>query len=253
MGHTVGEAARLSGQTVRTLHHYDRIGLLTPAGRTPSGYRNYSDADLERLRQIITYRELGFALEEIAALLDDPDADTRTHLARQHRLVTERIDRLRAVARSLEHLMEADTMDLDLTAAQRLELFGGFDVEAHTEQARGRWGRTPAWDQSRHRTGSHTARDWQRIKDESDRIYRALARAMDEGAPADGPAATDLAQAHRDHITRWFYECTPEIHRGLGRMYVEDPRFTATLDAYGQGLSAYLCAAFAANADRREP
>ncbi|WP_028647689.1 TipAS antibiotic-recognition domain-containing protein [Nocardiopsis sp. CNT312] len=219
MGHAAGEAARLSGQTVHALHHYDRIGLLTPAGRTPSGYRDCSDTDLER----------------------------------QHRLATERIDRLRTVARALEHLLEADTVELDLTAAQRLELFGDFDVDTHTEQARRRWGSTPAWEQSCRRTGSRTAQDWQRIKDESDRIYRALAHAMDGGAPPDGPVATDLAQAHRDHITRWFYDCAPEVHRGLGRMYVEDPRFTAALDTYGRGLSAYLCAAFAANADRREP
>ncbi|WP_017597593.1 MerR family transcriptional regulator [Nocardiopsis lucentensis] len=252
MGHTVGEVARISGQTVRTLHHYDRIGLLVPAERTPSGYRNYSGADLERLRQILTYRELGFGLDEIAALLDDPAIDTRAHLARQHQLVTERIDRLRTVAHALERLMEADTMGLDLTAEERLELFGDFDVDARTAEAEQRWGHTDAWAQSQRRTSRHTKQDWERHNAEAERIYRDLARAMAEGVPPDSTTAMDLAEHHRDHITRWFYECTPQIHRGLGQLYVDDARFTTTIDARAEGLSAYLRDAFAANADRLE-
>ncbi|WP_116246989.1 MerR family transcriptional regulator [Nocardiopsis sp. FIRDI 009] len=252
MGHSVGEVARISGQTVRTLHHYDRIGLLVPAERTPSGYRSYSEADLERLRQILTYRELGFGLDQIAALLDDPSTDTRAHLARQHRLVTERIDRLRTVARALERLMEADSMGLDLTAEERLELFGDFDVDAHTAEAERRWGHTDAWARSQRRVGRYTRQDWERHNAEAEKIYRALARAMSEGVPADSATAMDLAERHRRHITRWFYDCTPQIHRGLGELYVTDTRFTATIDAHADGLSTYLRDAFAANADRLE-
>lgn len=252
MGHTVGEVARMSGQTVRTLHHYDRIGLLVPAGRTPSGYRSYSDEDLERLRQILTYRELGFGLDRIAVLLDDPAADTRAHLARQHRLVTERIERLRTMARSIERLMEADTMELNLTAAERLELFGDFDVDAHSEEARRRWGGSKAYARSQRRVGTYTKADWERINAEGEEIYLALARAMADGRAPDSPAAMDLSERHRAYITRWFYDCTTGIHRGLGQLYADDERFTATVDAHAEGLSAYLREAFAANAARQE-
>lgn len=252
MGHTVGEAARMSGQTVRTLHHYDRIGLLVPAGRTPAGYRSYSDEDLERLRQILTYRELGFGLDRIAALLDDPAADARAHLARQHRLVTERIERLRTMARGIERLMEADTMRLDLTPAERLELFGDFDVDAHSEEARRRWGGTEAYARSQRRVGSYTKADWERLNAEGEEIYLALAAAMNDGQAPDSPAVMDLAERHRAHITRWFYDCTTCVHRGLGRLYVDDERFTATVDAHAEGLSVYLREAFAANAARQE-
>ena len=79
----VGEVAALAGVTVRTLHHYDRIGLLSPSGRTAAGYRQYAPADLDRLHQVLLYRELGFPLEEVAALLDDPSADHVEHLRRQ--------------------------------------------------------------------------------------------------------------------------------------------------------------------------
>ncbi|WP_306368210.1 MerR family transcriptional regulator [Nocardiopsis sp. CC223A] len=252
MGRTVGEVARLSGQTVRTLHHYDRIGLLVPAERTPSGYRSYSDGDLERLRRILTYRELGFGLEEIAEILDDPAADTRAHLLRQHGLVTDRIERLRALARSLELLLEADAMELNITPEERLELFGDFDVDAHSAEAERRWGGCEAYAQSQRKVGSYTREDWRRNQAEAAEIHRALADAMAEGAPADGERAMDLAERHRAHITRWFYDCTTEIHRGLGALYVDDERFTATIDADAPGLSRYLREAFAANADRRE-
>lgn len=82
--HPVGEVARLAGVTVRTLHHYDEIGLLRPTGRSAAGYRLYDRADLERLQQILCYRELGFELDKIAAILDDPDTDPVDHLRRQH-------------------------------------------------------------------------------------------------------------------------------------------------------------------------
>ncbi|MDE3722175.1 MerR family transcriptional regulator [Nocardiopsis sp. N85] len=252
MGRTVGEVARLSGQTVRTLHHYDRIGLLVPAERTPSGYRSYDDEDLERLRRILTYRELGFGLEEIAELIDDPTADTRAHLRRQHRLVTEHIERLRAVARGLEHLMEADTMQLNITPEERLELFGDFDVDTHAEEAERRWGGSDAYERSRRTVSAYTKEDWKRNQAEAAEISRALAAAMAEGAPAHGERAMDLAELHRAYVTRWFYDCTTEIHRGLGALYVDDERFTATIDAHAEGLSRYLRDAFAANADRQE-
>src|SRR5262245_44379930 len=103
MSYPVGKVAELAGVTVRTLHHYDEIGLLSPGDRSPAGYRQYREADLERLQQVLYYRELGFSLEEIAAILDDPDAGPATHLRRQHRLLTERIDRLKAMVAAVEY------------------------------------------------------------------------------------------------------------------------------------------------------
>src|SRR5215217_5827672 len=97
----VGEVAALAGVTVRTLHHYDRIGLLSPSGRTSSGYRQYAAADLDRLHQVLLYRELGFSLEEVADLLSD-DADPEAHLRRQHRLLRDRLDRTQQMVAAVE-------------------------------------------------------------------------------------------------------------------------------------------------------
>src|SRR5215217_468980 len=109
----VGEVATLAGVTVRTLHHYDRIGLLSPSARSSSGYRLYASADLDRLHRVLLYRELGFSLEDVAALLDD--ADPVEHLRRQHRLLLERLDRTQAMVAAAEKEMEARTMGISLT------------------------------------------------------------------------------------------------------------------------------------------
>ncbi|MFJ1828421.1 MerR family transcriptional regulator, partial [Streptomyces sp. NPDC088178] len=98
MDHSVGQVAGFDGVTVRTLHPYDGIGLLSPGGRSHTGHRRYDDADLDRLQQILFHRELGFPLDEIAVLLDDPAADPQEHLRRQYRLLTGRIAELRKMA-----------------------------------------------------------------------------------------------------------------------------------------------------------
>src|ERR1041384_5762915 len=115
MEYTVGQLAAVAGITVRTLHHYDEIGLLRPSLRSAAGYRRYVEPDLERLQQVLFYRELGFSLEEIATILDDPDADAATHLRRQHRLLRERIARLEAMVTAVEFTMEAQKMGMALT------------------------------------------------------------------------------------------------------------------------------------------
>ena len=87
---------------------------------------------------------------------------------------------------------------------------------------------------------------WEAIRGESDEIYQAFAQLMTAGTPATDPAAADLVDRHRDHISRWFYECTPQIHAGLGQMYVADARFTENFDATAKGLASYMSRAIAA-------
>ena len=116
MGYTVGEVAKVAGVTVRTLHHYEKIGLLAQARRSPSGYRVYDDTDLERLQQILFYRELGFSLDHIAAALASPK-DAVEHLAYQHSLVLERIQDLRGLVAAIERAMEDKKMGTTPTPA----------------------------------------------------------------------------------------------------------------------------------------
>jgi MerR family transcriptional regulator, thiopeptide resistance regulator len=248
----VGEVAALAGVTVRTLHHYDRIGLLSPSGRTPAGYRQYSPADLDRLHQVLLYRELGFPLEEVATLLDDPSADPAEHLRRQHRLLLDRLDRTQAMVAAVEKEMEARAMGISLTPEERFEVFGEHDPARYEAEAEERWGDTEAWAQSQRRTRAYGKDDWVRIKAEMEDIGNRFVAALRSGAPPDSEEAMDVAELNRQHISRNFYECSPEMHAALGRMYVEDERFTATYEAMAPGLAQYVSTAVQANAARQE-
>ncbi len=251
MSWTVGELARLAGITVRTLHHYDRIGLVRPSERTSAGYRSYDGRDLDRLQQVLVYRELGFPLEEVATLLDDPAADPLAHLRRQHRLLRERLERTQAAVAAVEKEMEARQMGIQLTPEERFEVFGDADPVQYDAEAEERWGETEAWAESRRRVSSYGKDDWLRIKDEAADVERRFAEALRDGVPADSAPALDLAEEHRQHISRWFYDCPPEMHAGLGRMYVEDERFTAHYEQLAPGLARYVSTAVQANAARQ--
>ena len=246
----VGDLARLSHVSVRTLHHYDGIGLLTPSARSAAGYRLYSDADLRRLRQILFYRELGFALEEIADILADSAAGTDDHLRRQHRLLRERRARDATLLGAIEREMEARKMGIALTPEEQFEIFGTDKLAEYTEEAKQRWGDTDAWKQSARRTAAYTKEDWIAIKSEADANITGFAEAMRAGEPATGTVAMDLAEAHRQHLSRWFYDCDYQMHRGLAELYVSDPRYMAEYDKIEPGFSGYVHDAILANADR---
>jgi DNA-binding transcriptional MerR regulator len=247
----VGEVAALAGVTVRTLHHYDRIGLLSPSGRTAAGYRRYSAADLDRLHQVLLYRELGFPLEEVATLLDDPSADPAEHLRRQHRLLRDRLERTQAMVAAVEKEMEAMTMGISLTPEERFELFGDWLPEEYEQEAEERWGDTEAWSQSQARTRSYTKEDWVRVQAEGEQVEARMAEALRAGVAPDSPQAMDLAEEARQQISRNFYDCSPQMHAGIGRMYVEDERFTAHYERRAPGLAQWVSTAVQANAARQ--
>ncbi|PWR06239.1 MerR family transcriptional regulator [Micromonospora acroterricola] len=251
MAYTVGQVARVAGVTVRTLHHYDEIGLLSPSGRTPAGYRRYDDADLERLQLVLYYRELGFPLEEIAAIIDDPAADPAAHLRRQHELLTVRIKRLQEMVTAIEFAMEASKLNIPLTPEERFEVFGDFNPEEHEAEAEQRWGDTEAYRESNRRVSRYGKDDWLRIKAENEDWGRRMTEVLASGVPADSPEAMELAEEHRQIISRWFYECSYEVHTGLADMYMADERFTRHYENTAPGLAAYLNEAIHANAISR--
>ena len=252
--HTVGDVARMSGVTVRTLHHYDEIGLLSPSERTEAGYRLYSPADLEHLRRILFYRELDFPLNRIAEILAESGPDGSGNgddqLRRQHALLRGRRARTDALLQAIEYEMEAREMGISLTPEEQLEIFGTDKLEEHQREARERWGETDAWKESQRRSAAYTKEDWIKIKGEADASIHAFAEAMRAGEPATSEPAMDLAEAHRLHIGRWFYECSHAAHRGLAELYVSDPRYTKTYDEIEPGFAHYVHDAIVANAAR---
>lgn len=240
VGYSVGKVAAIAGVTVRTLHHYDAIGLLSPSGRSATDHRRYAVADLARLQQILFYRELGFPLEEIAAILDDPHTDAVGHLRRQHALLNERIARLQALVAAVARALEAQTMGISLTPEEQFEVFGEFKPAEYAAEVEQRWGETDAYQQSQRRAARYGKSDWQQIKAESDAIEQDFAAALAAGIQPADARATALALQHRQQISRWFYDCSPAMHRALAEMYIADSRFAAHYDAIAPGLARYV-------------
>jgi DNA-binding transcriptional MerR regulator len=247
--YSVGQVARLAGVTIRTLHHYGEVGLLVPSARSEAGYRLYSGADLDRLARILRYRELGFALDAIATLLDDPVIDPVTHLRRQHALLAQRLARAQAMLGAIEKELEAAMSGIDLTSEEKLAIFGeGYDESWETE-ARERWGDTDAWRQSRERTATFTKDDWLRYRAETDALHSRLVAGFRTGSSPDSREAMELAEEHRRWVGR-MWDCSPEMHRGLADMYLADERFTKTYEDLAPGLAQWLHDAIHANAAR---
>ena len=136
--YTVGQVAGLAGVTVRTLHHYDEIGLLPPSGRAANGYRTYTAVDVARLQRVLSWRELGFDLEQVAAMVatDGSGAAVQNQLRAQHSQLLTRIERLQAVAATVAKTLEAHEMGINLTPAEMLEVFGEHDPTGHVEEAK---------------------------------------------------------------------------------------------------------------------
>ena len=141
-------------------------------------------------------------------------------------------------------------MGITLDPHEIREVFGDHDPTEHADEARERWGDTDAYRQSHARTSAYDKDDWLRVKAEADELERRFAAAKSAGLPADDPAVRALAEEHRQQISRDFYECSPEMHRGLAELYVSDERFAAHYEAVAPGLAQYVHDAVQANAAR---
>jgi DNA-binding transcriptional MerR regulator len=246
----VSEVARLAHVTVRTLHHYDEIGLLVPSERRANGYRLYGRADLERLQQILVLRELEFGLDAIRGLLAAPAHERLLAMRAQRELLQDRLHRTEIVIRAVDRILKAMEEDETMTTESMFEGFEGFDGGPHAEEARERWGDTEAYRESTRRTKRYTKEDWARIQAEGEEPVAALAALMKAGARPTDPAARDAAERARRHIDRWFYPCSHELHANLAAMYEADPRFGDHYESRAPGLRDFVVAAIRANAAR---
>jgi DNA-binding transcriptional MerR regulator len=246
----VGEVARLAHVSVRTLHHYDEIGLLEPSGRSEAGYRLSTAEDLERLQHVLFYREIGFGLEEIRDLMADPAFDRRRALATQRDLLEKQARRLEAMLGLIDKTLAAQKDGIPMGHEEMFEVFGDFDPSEYEDEVKDRWGETEACKESAQRTRRYTKDDWRRFKAESDVVNATVAALMDEGVAPDDPRAMDAVERHRLLIDAWFYPCSHEMHAQLAQMYVAGPRFAATYEKIHPGMARYVCDAIAANATR---
>ena len=234
---TVSEVSRLTGISVRTLHHYDAIGLLHPAAVTKAGYRMYDDAALCRLQSILLFRELEFPLKEIKTMLDSPSFDPSEALSQQIQLLElkrRHIDELISFAREIQ---EKGVKPMAFHA------FDNKDLEQYKAEVKERWGETRAYQEYEQKQ-----RDGQDFAAGTEQLMGALAKlgSMKE-LPPDDPQVQEQVGVLQRVITENFYTCTPEILSGLGEMYTADERFRENIDhAGGEGTAEFARRAIAA-------
>ena len=220
---TVSQVSALTGVSVRTLHHYDAIGLLKPSRITEAGYRLYDGFALERLHSILLFRELGFSLEEIRQILDDPGFDPMEALEKQIALLEEKRARLEAMIRQAKRFREKGTIEM------KKETF-----DTYAREAEKRWGKTEAWKEYAKKSEGRTREREQSLMD----IFRRLG-ALRQGDPASQDAQA-LVKELQSYITAHYYTCTPQILKGLGQMYAAGGEFTENIDkAGGPGTAVF--------------
>ncbi|AVP64524.1 MerR family transcriptional regulator [Clostridium botulinum] len=242
MHYKVKEVADMAGISVRMLHHYDKIGLLKPESINTAGYRLYSNKNLDRLQQILFFKELNFPLQEIKIILDSPNFNRKEALKTHRQLLLEKKIRLEKIIQSVDKTINCIEGGIKM---DKKEVLGAFDmtkIEEHqkkySKEVKEKYGNTSAYKESNEKTSKYTKEDWNNIMKDWDKIYKKLVNLMDRD-----PGHKEVQEAvhdFRNHISKNFYSCTPEIFRGLGDLYVNDERFTSNIDKYKVGLSKFL-------------
>lgn len=244
---TVGQLADLVGVTVRTLHHYHEVGLLTPSNRTPSGYRLYSPGDVTRLQLIVVYRRLELPLDEIAVLLKD-NTNLAEHLRRQRASVVNRLSEMNRLVSAIDSALEAAMNNNEQEPHAYKDVFGDTFDDWRNEAAT-TWGDTEAFRQSNERTASFSHEDWESVKNNGEVINAAFIDALRAGADPSSDQAMAAAEQHRIGIEQ-FFTCNYEMHQELAETYLSDERFFAYYETRAAGLAQYVRDAIFANAER---
>lgn len=229
---TVHEVSKFTGVSVRTLHHYDAIGLLKPTEVTEAGYRLYDDAALGRLQIILMFRELRFPLKEIKKIMDSPGFDREEALAQQIRLLEmqrEHIGGLIAFAREIQE-KGVDRMSFDA--------FRNEEMEQYAEEVRERWGDTDAYKEFEERRKGRDDEEYEIAGKKMLALFAEIGALR--GRQPSEEEVQEKIRALQDFITENFYHCTDEILGGLGEMYVSDERMKGNIDrAGGDGTAEF--------------
>ena len=238
-GVTVGQAAELVGVTVRTLHHWDEIGLASPSERSSSGYRQYVDKDLERLERIVAYREAGLGLDAVREVLDDATAEIGETLRAQRAQLASQIDELQRLDERLERLTDAHERGILLSDAEQRETFGSDWDPAQSRRARTVWGQSDQWAQFAERAATRTREQWRSLSTAMSTLQDDLGEALRRGVDPGSADANALADRHRELFSN-FFPISREMQVCLARMFESDPGFAAHYNGIRPGLASWF-------------
>lgn len=225
---TVKEISRLTGISVRTLHYYDEINLLTPTKTTDAGYRLYDDTALERLHRILLFRELKFPLKEIKTILDNPDFDAKSALKEQIALLEMQKNRLDEIINSAREILTKGAENMNFSVFDKTE------IESYANEAKQKWGHTDAYKEyeQKHSDFAETADEFMQFFAEIGKLKHL---------PSDSKEVQALIRKLQNFITENYYTCTDELLKQLGQMYVADERFKNNIDkAGGAGTAEFV-------------
>lgn len=232
----IKEFADFTGVSVRTLHYYDEIGLLKPAYvEEQTGYRYYDNVCLERMQEILFYRELDFPLKNICEMLSSPGYDRQDALEKQRRLLILKKKRLERLIDALDSVKRGECV---------MKAFENKEYEEtrkqYEKEVKERWGGTDAYKEHQEKTKRYSKENWQEANAGLEEILEEFALCKKAGASPDSKEALALVEKLQGHITNQYYTCTNEILAGLGKMYVADDRFCKNIDKHGEGTAAFV-------------
>ena len=228
----VKEFAKITGVSVRTLHYYDEIGLLTPALTDEvTGYRYYDEGSLLRMQEILFYRELDFSLKSISAFLSSPNYDRTKALLEQKKLLTLKKERL-------ERLI--DSIDAAVKGENILKAFDNSEFEEYKAEARDKWKNTEAYKEYHAKTRNYSKKKWDSLTEKMDGVFAEFSVCMNSHENPDCAKVQDLVKVLQKHITENYYLCTNDILASLGQMYVSDERFKSNIDKHTDGTADYV-------------
>lgn len=246
MTYTVKSVSEIAGISIRTLHYYDQIDLFKPEAISEAGYRLYSDHNLERLQEILFFRELGFDLKEIKNILDSPEYDREQALLSHKALLIEKKRRIEDLIISVEKTLNSIKGVKTMT---KKEMFSGFDdkqMEEYKKEAKARWPKKFA--ESEKKMANYTKNDMDNIHIEMGSIRDRVASLMNKGIN-DSEVQKVIAEYYQ-YINDTFYTCSPEMFEGLGQMYVDDQHFTVYYENAKTGLAEFMRDAMKIYADK---
>lgn len=231
----ISELAKLTGVSIRTLHYYDEIGLLKPAFvNEQNGYRDYDEKSLERMAEILFYRELDFPLKSILQILSSPDYDKTLAIRRQKELLTLKKQRLERLISVLDN---AEKGEISMSVFDKNEYETA--RRQYAEEAKQRWGSTDAYKESEQKTAGYSDDKWDDVNAGLNAVFADFALIKDSETP-ESEAAQTLVKRLQNYISGNFYTCTKEILAGLGQMYTADERFKANIDKNGKGTADFV-------------
>ncbi len=226
----INEFAKLTGVSIRTLHYYDEIGLLKPAEVNEwTGYRFYDENSLEKMQQIMFYRELDFSLKSIMKILSSPDYDKQKALDEQKKLLILKKERLEKLISAIDSAEKGQTI---------MNAFDNTKFENYKNEVKEKWGDTQAYKEYSQKT--YTRDNFNALGEGMENILEEFAICLNSGATPDSKDAQSLVEKLQNYITENFYTCTNEILAGLGQMYVADERFKNNIDKHSVGTADFI-------------